>query len=380
AVAGYGATVLEYLLGAEGGWAWVITPAGRIDAVRLTLTREHLATMVAALPAALRGPDGGRAVLAELSEALIGPLPPGLLPPPGAPLAVVPHGDLFGVPFAALRDGMDGRYLHERYALVMLPSIGTIPAAGLVGTPPARPDHLLAVANPAFESLPSRADPSRADPSRADPSLADPSLADPSLADPGRADPSPAGPAGLAALPEVEAALPAFARLLAPGATRRFTGEQATLARLAEVRPGELVLLATHGIADIRDPANCFLALAAMPGHDGRARIHEIAALPLDSPLVALLACWTAAGRITGDGVLGLSRAFLLAGANSVLASLWTVGEETGTQVVYRMLAGWLRTGHSRAEALRCAQAELARQYPDRPLLWAALQLTGAWS
>ena len=67
-------------------------------------------------------------------------------PAAGAPLAVVPHGPLFAVPFAALLDRDDGGYLLQRYALVVLPSIGTIRAAGLTGTAPPRPDRLLALA------------------------------------------------------------------------------------------------------------------------------------------------------------------------------------------------------------------------------------------
>jgi len=209
---------------------------------------------------------------------------------------------------------------------------------------PARPGRLLAVANPPCEHL--------VDGER---------------------------PTALRALPDAEAALPTFARLLPPGATRGFAGTQATFARLGEARPGELLLLATHGVADFHNPSGCFLAFAEGPGHDGRARIREIAALPLDSPLVVLLSCWTAAGRVTSDGVLGLNRAFLLAGSTSVLAGLWTVGEITGTQVVYRMLAGWLRDGCSRAEALRRAQVSLAGTLPGKPLRWSVLQLTGAW-
>ena len=89
-----------------------------------------------------------------------------------------------------------------------------------------------------------------------------------------------------------------------------------------------------------------------------------------------LSACNTAKGKITGDGVFGLSRAFILAGTSSIIVTLWFIPDsETGKLMpeFYRNLQG----NSDRAQALRQAMLVTMRDYPH-PLNWAAFTLIGA--
>jgi CHAT domain-containing protein len=91
-----------------------------------------------------------------------------------------------------------------------------------------------------------------------------------------------------------------------------------------------------------------------------------------------LSACETSRGRVvTGEGVLGLTRAFMFAGAPRVLGSLWKVDDEATTALMIEMYAGWKR-GLGPAEALRAAQAAVrSRERWRHPHYWAAWALWG---
>jgi CHAT domain-containing protein len=100
----------------------------------------------------------------------------------------------------------------------------------------------------------------------------------------------------------------------------------------------------------------------------------------IDADLVTLSACGTALGKeVSGEGILGLTRAFQYAGARSVLASLWAVNDD-GTADLMRRFYGHLKRGRSKDHALRAAQLELIRggafAHPGR---WAAFTLIGDW-
>lgn len=318
----YGATVVEYWLDDDAAFAWVVRP-GR-------------AVVHVVLPAAA-GSIRDRTDPRAQHELLITPLE-GTLPGAGEPLAVVAHRNLHAVPFAALTGG-DGRPLVERWSLVMLPSIGTLAAAGLDATRTDRPrSRLLAVADPAM-------------------------------------------PGALPQLPDLRAALPSFAALFAHGTVDLLTGTDATLRAVAAAVPDhDLVLLATHGHADDAEPARSFLALAPDGEHPGYARIDELAELRVDAGLVVLLACATAAGRVTGDGIMAIGRAFLLAGARSLVSTMWPVNERTATELGYWLVRHWVVDGVGPAEALRRAQLTMRARYPfEGPQLWAGFVLTGAW-
>ena len=113
----------------------------------------------------------------------------------------------------------------------------------------------------------------------------------------------------------------------------------------------------------------------------------------IHADLVVLSACETALGKeMGGEGLVGLTRAFQYAGARSVLASLWSVADET-TAVLVERFYGYLKAGKSHDAALRDAQLDLIRGTPPRftrrnradgadpshPYSWAAFQLNGDW-
>jgi CHAT domain-containing protein len=143
-------------------------------------------------------------------------------------------------------------------------------------------------------------------------------------------------------------------------------------------------------------PMDSFLALANdAPGvdGDGRLTVEEVYGLSLDASLVVLSGCRTASGRVTGDGVVGLSRAFFVAGTPSIVASLWDLPDVAGQRMLPAFYRAWAQHGDL-ARALRQAQLALLRDLragrvsqdtpagpivvPAHPAVWAGLVLMGA--
>jgi CHAT domain-containing protein len=141
------------------------------------------------------------------------------------------------------------------------------------------------------------------------------------------------------------------------------------------------VHLATHGVVDLEHPRLSGLLLAEEKGsaEDGVLRLGEIYNLSLNADLVVLSACETGLGRVArGEGVIGLTRGFLYAGASSVLVSLWRVGDASTAALMadfYRELLA----GKPATRALRQARLEAIRRDPEsaKPRSWAAFVLVG---
>ena len=101
----------------------------------------------------------------------------------------------------------------------------------------------------------------------------------------------------------------------------------------------------------------------------------------IDADLVTLSACETGIGtEFHGEGMIGLTRAFQYAGARSVLASLWSVADDSTAELMSRFY-GYLRQGRSKDQALRAAQLEAIRSQSPfaHPFHWAAFALFGDW-
>jgi CHAT domain-containing protein len=151
---------------------------------------------------------------------------------------------------------------------------------------------------------------------------------------------------------------------------------------VALARDGRFVHFAVHGLVDHRAPLDSALVLspsgAADAGDDGVLHAWEIfERVRLDTDLVTLSACDSAAGaERAGEGIIGLTRAFQYAGARTVLASLWSVGDTFAGPFMKSFYAAWAR-GESKADALRSAQRDAIRR-GQRPWRWAAFQLYGA--
>jgi CHAT domain-containing protein len=114
---------------------------------------------------------------------------------------------------------------------------------------------------------------------------------------------------------------------------------------------------------------------------EGLLRAHEIHRLRLGADLVVLSACETALGReVRGEGLYGLARGFLYAGASRVVASLWSVRDEATAQLMSRFYAAMIREGLTPSAALRRAQASLqAEPRWASPYYWAGFVLQGDW-
>lgn len=179
-------------------------------------------------------------------------------------------------------------------------------------------------------------------------------------------------------------------RRLFPNRARIFLGREATEERVKALGgESDLVHLACHGLLDPRFPLESALALTLPtdPGAErdnGLLQVWEILEqVRLDAELVTLSACDTGRGKeLAGEGMLGLTRAFQYAGARSVLASLWAVGDRSTTLLMQRFYSH-LEQGLRRDEALRRAQLDLLHGSVGEgahrhPFHWAAFQLYGA--
>lgn len=156
----------------------------------------------------------------------------------------------------------------------------------------------------------------------------------------------------------------------------------ATSGKLARYR---FVHFATHGLLNSQHPelSGIVLSLVDEQGQtqDGFLRLNEIYNLKLSAQLVVLSACQTGLGKeIKGEGLIGLTRGFMYAGAERVAASLWKVDDAATAELMTRFYRGILREGKTPAAALRAAQVEIWQQQSWRaPYYWAAFILQGEW-
>lgn len=117
------------------------------------------------------------------------------------------------------------------------------------------------------------------------------------------------------------------------------------------------------------------IVLAGSDVDDGLLTSREITKLKLDAELVVLSACDTGRGLVTGDGVIGLARAFLIAGVPSVVVSLWAI-PDAPTALLMEEFYSNILSDMDKAEALRQAMITTKKLYKD-PFDWAAFTLVG---
>ena len=112
-------------------------------------------------------------------------------------------------------------------------------------------------------------------------------------------------------------------------------------------------------------------------GQDGFLRLSEVMGLKLNCDIAALTACQTGLGRhISGEGTMGMGRAFQYAGAKSVLMSLWSVSETASVNLVESFFKH-LKEGKNKLEALKLARDEIRKAGYDHPFYWAPFILVG---
>lgn len=199
----------------------------------------------------------------------------------------------------------------------------------------------------------------------------------------------PAYGAKFAALPATRHEILAIGKLFGMGASSPgiLLGASARESTLKELgRSGELarydyVHLATHGVLREEVPAlgqaALVLSLGAAGNDDGFLTMNEILELPLHAELVVLSACQTGRGQeVRGEGVVGLTRAFLHAGTRSIVVSLWSVADESTAQLMTRFYHHLIASKLDKAEALRRARVDLMATHPH-PFHWAPFVLVG---
>ncbi|MEO1348123.1 MAG: CHAT domain-containing protein [Cyanobacteria bacterium J06635_15] len=344
-------TLVSYsLLLGEALHIWVVRPTGEIafqsvDASQSTELANLIEDFRNSVSASGRG--GGFELvedartdeqLRQLHQLLIDPIAQWLPIDPNQQVVIVPQGDLFLVPFAALADA-NGTYLIEKHTLTTAPSIQVLDLATNLAAQNTQPlfNDALVVGNPTMPDIPD---------------------------------------IPLDSLPGAEFEAREIGELVG---TTALIGNQATEARIKQTLPtAQLIHLATHGLLSYGDsPFAIPGAVALTPGNgeDGLLTADEILDMELQAQLAILSACDTGQGQITGDGVVGLSRSLITAGVPSVVVSLWSVPDAPTASLMtefYRQLT----QGQTKAQALRQAMLMTLENHPN-PIDWAAFTLIG---
>jgi CHAT domain-containing protein/Tfp pilus assembly protein PilF len=147
----------------------------------------------------------------------------------------------------------------------------------------------------------------------------------------------------------------------------------------------KIIHFATHGFANSERPelSGIVMSLVDEKGNplNGFLRLTDIFNLKLAADLVVLSACQTGMGQnIQGEGLVGLTRGFMYAGAQRVVVSLWSVDDERTAALMESFYKGMLQKGLTPAAALRAAQLEMWKQEKwNSPYYWAAFTLQGEW-
>lgn len=349
--------LLEYVLTESRSYCLVIA-RGRIRIARLP-PKTHIERLIDRFTEQLRnGDEALPAASSELHAAILAPVP-GL--PTARRLFVAPDGELHLLPFEALlrADGPTA------------PIVSTVPSANVLaalrtrptGTKPQR--ALMAVGgvpyDQMFSSGTARPAATRAGETRG--------VLDASF------------PTQLTVLPTSQAEVVAAARVLGPTSTV-LTGDRATESAVKAQALGDFDVLhfAVHAFADPAFPERAALVLLNDPGtgDDGLLQPREIGQFRLNAGVVVLSACDTSVGPTLGqEGVLNIARAFLLAGARSVVTTLWAVSDSTSTAVMRRFYEN-LAAGADVSGALARSKRQVAEQFgPGARSTTAAFQLVG---
>ncbi|MBD2355182.1 CHAT domain-containing protein [Tolypothrix sp. FACHB-123] len=252
----------------------------------------------------------------------------------------IPQGSLFLAPFPALRDEQ-GKYLIEKHTILTAPAIQVLDFTHQLNQgKTTNYNNALIVGNPNMPVV---------------------------STEPGK-------PATqLDPLPGAEQEAKTIADLLK---TKAILGKDATKANILQrLSTADVIHLATHGWADDNRGLGSWIALAPSGKDNGLLTAEEILDLKLKAQLVVLSACETGKGKLSGDGVIGLSRSLISAGVPSVLVSLWQV-PDAPTQYLMVEFYKSLQTQPDKALALRQAMLKTKEKFPN-PVNWAAFTLIG---
>jgi CHAT domain-containing protein len=356
------ATIVEYsIINLDHLFIWVIKPTGEITfrPVHLQPLRQEQNTSLSELVNQAResvvdGKKRGDAprLLQQLHELLIQPITNLLPDNPEEPVIFIPQQSLFLVPFAALLDPETGKFLIEQHIILTAPSIQVLDSTRkwqqhlkdewASKKDEKNSDFYLVVGNPTMPFIPKIGQPLEQ----------------------------------LEQLEGAEEQARTIAKLLN---TQPIIRDDATKVNVVQqMLSARLIHLATHGLLDdIRElGVPGAIALAPTEGVDnGFLTAGEILELKLKAELVVLSACLTGLGKVTGDGVIGLSRCLFLAGVPSVIVSLWSVPDEPTQYLMIEFYCN-LQGGMNKAKALRQAILTTKQKFRS-PVNWAGFTLIG---
>ncbi len=152
-----------------------------------------------------------------------------------------------------------------------------------------------------------------------------------------------------------------------------------------DLKQYRFIHFATHGFLDSERPGLSALALSMVDEQgnpqEGFLRAHELYNFKLPAELVVLSACQTGLGKeVKGEGLMGLTRGFMYAGAARVIVSLWSVNDKATAELMTKLYQNMLQKGERPAAALRIAQVAMWQQKQwQAPYYWAAFVLQGEW-
>lgn len=338
---GPGDLLIEYLVGEEHAYGWALT-RDQLIGFELPSPTAIDAGVRRALAYIDTDDREGLARLAEdLTPALLGPA---LARVPNVQRIIfVPDGPLQRLPFAALPlPGAGLTYLAQRVAIS---TVGSGSLLDMLKRSESSADRVLA-------------------------------LASGNQGGPGAAS----SRSTEAPLREVTGEVQDAIRILAPIDGGRSIADATELGvktnGLADYR---VIHVAAHSLIDESFPRNSAILLRAEGAEDGALRAAEISQIPVHADLVVLAACRTQFGRVMrGEGLISLARSFMEAGARSVVASLWDVGDRD-TRVLMRSFYAGIAAGLPPDQALRMSQLQMIRAGGAlaAPKVWAAFQVAG---
>ncbi len=357
--------LLVYALGEKRSFLWTLTRQGLGSFTlpdRRTIESEAQRSYDWLRTSDQRaGRSNGPEAVARLSEILLGPVAEDL---DGRRLVVVPDGWLHYVPFGALGTA-DIRPLLLDHEIVTLPSVSVLSALrerALERRP--APAELAVVADPVFAWKDPRADAAASPPQQNTASIPAPER-----------------------LPYAAREAEAILALAPPRQRYAALGFDASRHAVlgGDLERYRIVHFAVHGEVDDEQPMNSHLVLSLLDpegrSRDGRLYLHEIDDLALSADLVVLSACNTALGKnVRGEGLVGMTRGFMYAGATSVVVSLWYVNDEATAKLMEKFYRELLLSDLTPAEALRAAQVWMQRSLRwQSPYFWAGFVLQGDW-
>lgn len=399
--------LLEYALGAERSFLWVLTPtsmeshslppraeierAARTFYGLLTARNEDRPGETAAARRRRVATSGAEldAAAAGLSRMLLGPVRQRL---GDKRLLIVADGALQYVPFAALPDpaastASAAEPLIVKHEVVLAPSASALAVLrGDRRDAGSRFSKVAIVADPVFSADDPRLSTRKAAATTQASADTDGERINVAAADALRSG-SDIGVSTFRRLRFSREEADTIASLTKPGERFEAVGFRASraTAMTTDLTGYGIVHFSTHGVLNTIHPELSGLVLSLYDEHgraqDGFLRLLDIYNLKLDADLVVLSACETALGReIRGEGLIGLARGFMYAGTSRVVASLWNVEDQATATLMKRFYQGLLANGESPASALRAAQIAMWRGTRWRsPYYWAAFVAQGEW-